>query len=173
MRSVLIAVIAASLFAPVLPAQESTSQLLKKACGPFDVKYSVHLDKERTPLNELPPTASRIIVYSETSVRASGGCRFYTVRVGMDGRWVGATCRGGYLAADITPGSHHLCVDLQWGSHTDLNALYSFDAEAGHTYYFRTHTLDVPSGIHLDPLNEEEGLLLVSRSAPSRSEVRR
>jgi hypothetical protein len=62
-----------------------------------------------------------------------------TVRVGMDGSWIGATQGFSYLRFPADPGTRHLCVRWQsaFSRLSQQLALYNFDAVAGKTYYFR------------------------------------
>ncbi len=100
-----------------------------------------------------------------------------TIRIGLDGAWMGATRANSYIAFSVDPGEHHLCTN--WQSHfkrlSREAAFTGFTAEAGKTYYFRarigyetvgaatTMTLD------LDPVNADEGKYLVASNPPSTS----
>jgi hypothetical protein len=57
----------------------------------------------------------------------------YQNRIGMDGRWVGATKGRGHIAVELDPGEHRLCAKLR----TMDPAFTKLKAEAGHTYYLR------------------------------------
>ena len=48
------------------------------------------------------------------SALAAGGRKgAATVRIGMDGAWVGADKRDSYFVLDVSPGLHHLCASWQ------------------------------------------------------------
>ena len=82
-----------------------------------------------------------------------------TIKVGIDGKWVGATRSKSYLVTAIEPGEHHLCVDWQ-SIEKRLPALASFNAEAGKSYYFRARIM-YPGGLDLQHLDPDEGQLLI------------
>jgi hypothetical protein len=101
-----------------------------------------------------------------------------TIRVGLDGAWVGADRGNSYLFFNVEPGVHHLCAGWTTGSSENLFTLANLTAEAGKTYYFRARTLGSvasasgnPEGevfvFDLDLLNEDQGQYLVARSGLS------
>jgi hypothetical protein len=141
--------------------QRDISASLKQACGPSSTKFSVRINDSQPPMPESSSASSRLIVFPEAIVLA--GCR-YATRVGVDGKWLGATCLGGFLVSDLSPGDHHLCVNLQQKTTPDYTALHGLTVEPGRTYYFRAEIIDVsgfgPSTIHLERLDEDEGRLL-------------
>jgi hypothetical protein len=65
-----------------------------------------------------------------------------TVKVGVDGAWVGANKGDSYVFTSVAPGEHHMCVNWQSGILTPsgLFAMANFTAETGKTYYFRART---------------------------------
>lgn len=101
----------------------------------------------------------------------------------MDGSWVGANDGNSYFFFSVTPGEHHLCVDQQTKSASDIRtvSLNFFTAEAGKTYYFRArvkpnYDLELTGKenyppvswiLDLDPINSDEGQYLVAASASS------
>ncbi len=97
-----------------------------------------------------------------------------TVRVGIDGKWVGATRGTSYLSFTVEPGEHHLCVDAVSGllEPARLVSLYGFTVEAGRIYYFRARTMASGSSsgnrdiaiLDLDLLNDDQGKLLVANA---------
>jgi hypothetical protein len=98
-----------------------------------------------------------------------------TVRVAMDGSWVGATQGFSYLRFPAEAGTRHLCV--RWQSRlsrlSQQIALYNFDAVAGRTYYFRVPIMVEGASdgsavsIDLEPVSDDEGKFLVSEAARS------
>ena len=77
--------------------------------------------------------SSRLIVFPE-AISVVTGCR-YATRAGVDGKWIGATCLGSFLVSDLSPGEHHLCVDLQQQkANLDYTALHVLTVEPGKTY---------------------------------------
>lgn len=153
--------------------QQDLTSLLNRACGPATEKFSVHLQKSGSPLGTAPPNLSRIVFVSESLTQAS--CRFTVSRVGVDGRWIGATCVGGYFVVDIAPGVHHLCANYQHARIPKFTALLSGVFTPGSTHYYR---VEIARGIptykayvafnvlHLEPINDDEGRLLVLTGRP-------
>jgi len=83
-----------------------------------------------------------------------------TVRVGLNGSWIGAN-RGG---------EHHLCVDWQsrpfWMPMTSV-AASSLTAEPGKTYFFRARIIPHYGSIRtmdFDLVNNDEGQMLAAKS---------
>jgi hypothetical protein len=99
-----------------------------------------------------------------------------TVRVGMDGQWMGALRGNDFITFTVPPGEHHLCVQFQNPENADTSStlpmafLSGMRADAGRTYYFQIsymmiHNLD-KWGLELQPLQEYSGRLILSRSSP-------
>ncbi len=64
-----------------------------------------------------------------------------TVKLGLDGRWAGATKGNSFLVLPVESGEHHLCVEWDahaWRLHKHVQ-LAGFSAEKGKSYYFRVH----------------------------------
>lgn len=157
-------------------AQTESSKLLDRACGPNDAKFSVHEGGPSPSFSGLSKSKARIIVFSE-AISLATGCKF-TTRVGMDGKWIGATCAGSYASTDVDPGEHHLCTNLSSKKAAKYTALYSFTAEPGRVYYFRAQIIDTISfvnstfAMHLEPINEDEGRLLLAIRPSSESRLK-
>lgn len=159
-------------------AHGQVAALLNQACGPNETKFSVRTG----PPPQLPflqlKTQARIVVFPEfVSVQSMTGC-WLSNRVGVDGRWVGAVCMGQSLSADIKPGKHHLCVDLQQKISVRSTALYKFTAEAEKTYFFLVrisgaNARDSNVDVHIFPVNEEEGELLLAVRNSTLSKIKR
>ena len=93
-----------------------------------------------------------------------------TLRIGLDGAWVGAYQQNSYLSVSVVPGEHHVCANVQPGFSIEQPvALAHFTAEPGGIYYFRTLflaeiTTQYPTAPHLDihPLDSDEGKYLIA-----------
>ncbi len=138
------------------------------ACGPDEVRFEVQT-RATGPVAE--PGADKALVYViEVFNKASNELGEPTVRVGLDGAWVGATKGDSYSSFSVTAGEHHLCTEWQ-SQFKRLSrnvALANFAAEAGKTYYFRariTEQTNLAFTFDLDAVNEDEGKLLVASSA--------
>jgi hypothetical protein len=107
-------------------------------CGPNEIQFDTKTDKTQHPQALPDPTKAAIYVFSE---------RFFSapiVRVGMDGKWMGANRDESYFFFTAEPGEHRLCWDMQKGQETltAQGAATTFTAEAGKTYFFRTTISD-------------------------------
>ena len=141
------------------------------ACGPAKIQFDVKPDKYVAP----PPqvSADKVLVYlfeNITRARMNG----VLVRVGVDGKWIGATQSETYLTFLVDPGVHHLCVRAQ-GSWLALAedgiALHRLNAQMGMTYYFRTR-ISQPEGSTttlLDAIDDDQAQLLLQTSAHATS----
>jgi hypothetical protein len=160
----------------VLPAgsaamtDTSKTQLQMAACGQDEVKFNAKRVEGTPQAPEMK--ADEALVYLITEVITldhSPGC-IAVVRVGIDGKWVGATCGTSYIATTVKAGEHHLCGSWQeMVRHpTPMARLHGFTAEAGKTYYFGVRATNTNSlaTMDMDMLNLDEGKLLVA-SVPS------
>ena len=92
-----------------------------------------------------------------------------TVRIAMDGRWIGALKQNSYTELEVTPGQHHLCVRTPGILQLEPASLYGLDARAGHSYYFvvddRSSDEYQPiDTISLNRIDSDEGRLLVAQA---------
>jgi hypothetical protein len=89
-----------------------------------------------------------------------------TIRIGVDGAWVGATRSSSYFSIPLEPGEHHLCASgaLSNPKVSPETALVHFAAEAGKTYYFRTRVTAIQYQAFLDfaAVDSDQGKLLVA-----------
>ena len=139
------------------------------ACGPDEVRFEVQT-RATGPVAE--PEADKALVYvievfNDKYEQEGQGP---TVRVGLDGAWVGATKGDSYFSFSVTAGEHHLCAEWQsrFKRLSKNVALASFAAEEGKTYYFRariTEQTNLAFTFDLDAVNDDEGKLLVASSA--------
>jgi len=140
---------------------------LKIACGSDAVKFNVRSSEGRPPAQPEPGKALVYVV--EQYERPGNELGTPTVRVGLDGAWVGANRGTSHLFFPIEAGEHHLCSDWQsapfWiGARVSLTSL---TAEPGQTYYFRARVMESSPSVwtlDLDPVNSDEGRLLVGTS---------
>jgi hypothetical protein len=128
-------------------------------CGPNETQFDVKTDKTQHP--QAPPDGARAVIYI-FSERISFD---RTYRIGMDGKWMGATRDESYFFFTAEPGEHRLCWDVQkgQGTLTDQGAATTFTAEAGKVYFFRTMLHGSNELIpKLQRIDGAEGMFLVS-----------
>jgi hypothetical protein len=139
------------------------------ACGPDDIKFDVTLAASPQPVPAVESGKALVFMIQE-----DGGCGdcYALTKAGLDGAWIGANQGRSYFAFAVTPGQHHLCVRWQSVfSRGRLAAVASFKAEQGTTYYFRSRVFG--EGLDLDPINSDQGALLVAAYPLSVSHVRK
>jgi len=165
----LVLFLAASAFAQNTPPRAQT------ACGPLDNQFDAHAASQPA----VQPEPGKALVYvAEDFRKAPGEVGNPTLRVGMDGTWLGATRENSYLAFTVEPGEHHLCTSWQsrWQRLSRLIAFAGFTAEPGKVYYFRERITYSSTGgnsavmnLDLEPVNPDEGQFLVASYKPSSS----
>jgi hypothetical protein len=138
---------------------------LPAACGPADTLFSTEVTKAAQ--NPMQPEPGKALVYFIQDDGPSPGHQRYTVRIGLDGQWVGAYGRSSYFVLSIAPGEHHLCANVQPGYSTvgHGSVLARFSAEPGKVYYLRTRFLVelLFPALQIDqPDSDEAGYLLTS-----------
>jgi hypothetical protein len=82
---------------------------LPDSCGDDKVKFDVKTEEGQPP--PAGPTEGKAqIVFIENENQMIGPFMHATVRLGMDGAWVGANYGNSYFALTVAPGVHHLCA---------------------------------------------------------------
>jgi len=163
------------LFAVCAFAQKpSALATVEAACGPTDVQFDTHVSKDQTVA---APEAGKSLIYVvEVFDKVVGQISRPTLRVGVDGKWVGANKGDSYLSFGVDPGEHHLCANWQsqWKRFSRKAAFTSFTADPGKIYYFRARitehggsTGSSSFSLDLESLNGDEGKYLVASSAAS------
>jgi hypothetical protein len=125
------------LFASSAFAQSPTA--VAPACGPKSVIFDVskNLDDTHHTLAQPEPGTARIYFIEDDG--PLGNHQHYTIKIGLDGAWVGAYKQNSYFYVSVEPGEHHVCANVQSSGQAGANvALAHFTAEPGKVYYFRT-----------------------------------
>jgi len=152
----------------------------QSACGPLDVHFDAQTLASSPPAGPEPGEA--LVYVAEEFRRAPGELGDPTIRVGLDGVWMGATRANSYLYFSVAPGEHHLCTN--WQSRlrrlSQLAAFSRFTAGPGRTYYFRARITYVtygagPSNMDLDleAVDPDEGRFLVASFRLSSSHAKK
>jgi len=138
---------------------------LQPSCGQREIKLDVHTTKPATDMNvEVGKSQVYVVEIAERAFPFDP--RKITIRIGLDGEWVGAV-KGThtYMEVAVTSGEHHICAERQsvQASLEREAGFISFTAEADKRYYFRARFTE-HSGVKLDRINDNEGRLLISSS---------
>jgi hypothetical protein len=160
-------------------AQSTSAPASQGACGPKDVNFEAKAVPGQ-PVPQAEPGKALVFV-SEVFKKVPGELGNPTIRVGLDGSWMGAVRANSYLAFSVEPGEHHLCTN--WQSHFQRlsreASFTSFNAEAGKTYYFKALITYQSSGtattmsLDLEPVNDDEGKYLVASNPVSSAQPRK
>lgn len=168
------------LFAAPAFAQNNTSPASPPgSCGPEQVQFGV--EKVSNHLSAQAEPGKALITISEVFKKAPNELGDPTLRIAVDGEWVGAVKGNSSFSFSVEPGEHHLCV--KWQSHfkrlSREAAFMVFTAEAGKVNYFRArvnydlgpdygHAGNVAGmSITLDAINSDEGQYLVGSNPVS------
>jgi len=158
-----------TLFAVSAFAQDQPSQ---SACGPAATRFDTQTVTQKSTA-EAEVGKSQVYVI-EVFDKVVGELSRPTLRVGVDGAWMGADKGNSYLSFAVNPGEHHLCAS--WQSRlrrfSREAAFAGFTAEPGKTYYFRARITEHGGStgastfsLDLDLVNSDEGKYLVASSA--------
>ena len=166
-------VIAAMCLATAVFAQDSPAAS-QGACGPAEVRFDARASSAKPATLE---TGKALVYVNEVFKKVPGELANPTIRVGLDGSWMGATRANSYISFSVEPGDHHLCTN--WQSHLKRLSrevsFTGFTAEAGKTYYFTAKVSYQSSGtstvmsLDLTPVNPDEGQYLVASNPGSDS----
>lgn len=174
-------VLAFLLLAPSVFAQSSgSSAFVPDACGPAKEEFSVKADKNNHTIGQ--PETGKALVYFIEEYPLAAGLIHPTVRLAMDGKWIGANRGGSYFSFSVAPGDHHLCASWQSES-ADIATQYSLmplTAEEGKVYFFRIEPrAEAYRGLgeawskELEPVNLDEAKYLISTLPLSISRVKK
>lgn len=154
----------------ILAQQKLAVEGPQAACGPVNIRFDAHPSGGRLPIHA--ESGKALILVAEEFQPLPGVIGSPTIKVGLDGTWMGATRGSTYLYFSIDPGEHHLCVELQ----THLKrfsdrAFAHVTVEPGKTYYFRAREMDFHAEhyLDLDAVDPDEGQYLVTESQISES----
>jgi len=164
MKTLLVALLFAS---PIL-AQEQTASApaaTRGGCGPSELQFDVLTNKNQHPL--APAESGKAVVYIFEDMEHGP-----TMKVGLDGAWVGANKGKSYFFFSIEPGDHQVCTNWQSGffkkTALRIGSAMTLKAEAGKVYYLRVQVYERSEQDHnvkLEPVETAEGQFLISASA--------
>jgi hypothetical protein len=148
MKVALIALLfAASAFAQTLPASTA-------ACGPENVSFKVKLDDSQHTPAQPDPGKAQVYFLQDAGTPITLG--YPTVKLAIDGAWVGANHGDSYFSVSVEPGEHHVCVTLQSSLVAQRVELAHFTAEPDKVYYYRTRLI-LSRGVELLELSSIDG----------------
>jgi hypothetical protein len=148
--------ISAAAFAQALPANPSA------ACGTEPVSFKVKVDDTQHSPAAPDPGKARVYFIHDAGTGQTLG--YPTVKVGVDGAWVGANHGNSYFSLSIDPGEHHVCVTLQSSLVGQRVELAHFTASADNVYYYRTRLVVSRSVelLQLDAIDSDQAKYLIA-----------
>lgn len=167
-------VVAALLAGVPAMAQEATAP----GCGDPAARFEVQKMKGGKPTPAVPGKATVIVIEDDTSFASISKP---TARIGVDGRWVGATHGNSFLEFAVDPGVHHLCSSWEPMHRAGKRGMAAahFTAEAGEVYYFevKDEYLMGDTGYilnsQLKPMDSDEGNLVIDRYEKANSTLKK
>jgi hypothetical protein len=155
----------------VLTAQAApTNWQAESSCGDFSVNFKVSAVDDNSAPAVVAGKARMYVVNDADSPS-------WTIRVGMDGKWLGANKGRTYLYSVVDPGVHHVCI-----SNGGENSFASFTALPGGVYYFRSRSRiasysemyeTVTYSLDFSPIDADEGAYLVAMSDHSLFKIKK
>jgi hypothetical protein len=173
MKSLLVVSLFAMFAVPVFAQDQAASARAAAGCGADNVQYDVKTDKSQHPQGQVPEGKALVYVFEEEKTDANAvKIGAVTIRVGLDGQWVGANHGNTYFYFPVDLGDHNLCANWQSaiGRRSKLASAVSLTAEAGQVYYFHTkvdeRSHDNPE-VWMEAIDPAEGKLLMASASLS------
>ena len=137
-------------------------------CGPGAEMFDVKTTDVRHPLGHAEE--GKAVVYFFVDFLNAP-----TMRVGVDGSWVGANDGKSYFFFQVAPGEHNICTEWQSGtfkkSSERVGEAIHLTAEAGKAYYIRLNFSY--QRMHLEFADEAEGRFLIGSSLYATSQPKK
>ena len=150
------------------PQNKPSQPVDPNSCGPESAEFTVDRDDTQpAPTDPEPGKALVFVVDDYKGALETAGIP--TIRIGLDGTWVGANRGKSYIYFSLEPGEHRLCAAGQRSDKTlaHQRTQAHFTAESGKLYYFSIATLDRSGSeatLELHPLEPQEAKYLIADS---------
>jgi hypothetical protein len=119
---------------PVLAQDDAAKERAAAGCGPSGEMFNVQTTDMKHPEGQIED--DKALVYFFVDFVSAP-----TMRVGVDGKWVGANNGKSYFFFLVDPGEHNVCTEWQSGtfkkSSERIGEAMRLKAEAGKTYFVR------------------------------------
>src|ERR1700722_140196 len=119
---------------PALAQDQTAAARTAAGCGPNQTQFDVKRDDTLHLLAQPEPGKAIVYVFEPDLT-------FGTMRIGIDGSWVGATNGRTYLYFSLAPGQHNVCAESQSNASRKaaetVGAARTLTVEAGKVYYLR------------------------------------
>ncbi len=153
---------------PVLAQDQAAAARTAAGCGPSAEMFDVKTTDSKHPVGQ-PEEGKALVYFFVDSYTAP------TMRVGVDGTWVGATQRWSYFFFQVAPGEHNFCTEWQSGTFKKTaeragHAIH-LKIEAGKTYYLWLAPGNERTRLEL--ADEAEGQFLIASSLYATSQPKK
>src|SRR5580704_7921755 len=100
---------------PAIPAYgQDPSAAAGSGCGPDKVQFDVKTDKNQHIQSQPEPGKALVYMFEQVKLDADAlPVNLATIRVGVDGQWVGANHGRSYFSFPVEPGDNSICVSWQ------------------------------------------------------------
>lgn len=144
---------------PSLAQEDAAAARADAGCGPSAQMFNVETSDDKHPVAQ--PQPGKALVYFFVDYVSAP-----TMRIGVDGKWVGANNGKSYFFFPVDPGEHNICAEWQSGtfkkSSERVGEAMHLAAEAGKSYYLRLNFSY--QRMHLELSDEAEGHFLIGSS---------
>jgi hypothetical protein len=153
---------------PVRGQDDAATARTAAGCGESTVMFDVKTTDLKHPVGQ--PEAGKALVYFFVDFVTAP-----TMRVGVDGNWVGANEGKSYFFFQVGPGEHNVCTEWQTGtfkkSSERIGEAIHLAAEAGKAYYIRLNFSY--QRMHVELSDEAEGHFLIGSSLYATSQAKK
>lgn len=153
---------------PALAQDQAAAARTVAGCGPATQMFDVKKADAKHPVAQ--PEEGKALVYFFLDYFTAP-----TMRLGVDGTWVGANDGMSYFFFQVAPGQHNFCTEWQSGifkkTSERLGEAIHLSVEAGKTYYLR-----LTFGgrrMFLEIVDEAEGHFLIGTSRYATSQPKK
>lgn len=160
---------------PAFAQDQAAAARTAAGCGPGKVDFDVKTDKKSHLLVQPESGKSLVYIFEEEKTNpVAYKVGAVTLKVGLDGSWVGATHGDSYIFFSVEPGDHRLCASWQsaFERMSKLASAVSLTAEPGQIYYFHAYVdehKEHQPAVYLEPLDPAQAQLLLASSGLSTS----
>jgi hypothetical protein len=144
---------------PVLAQDDAAAARTAAGCGASGEMFNVQTTDLKHPVGQAEQ-GKALVYFFVDFVTAP------TMRIGVDGNWVGANDGKSYFFFQVDPGEHNVCAEWQSGtfkkSSERIGEAIHLTAEAGDTYYLRLNFSY--QRMNLEFSDEAEGHFLIGSS---------
>jgi len=165
MRTIVAGIFVAAFASSIVTQDPAPATSTRGGCGPSEAQFDVKTDKKQHPV--APADSGKALVYVFEDIE-----RGPTMRIGVDGTWIGANKGKSYFFFSLDAGDHQVCTNWQSGTFKEtakrIGSAMTLKAEAGRVYYLRTQVYERSEKDHnvkLEPVETAEGQFLISASA--------